>query len=206
MTGHNPTASAAGRGRRPVGTAAGVLLLVLASGCALGPRGAPAPVEERSSEAAPPAAVAPVPAVDAGTDAAVVRPLGEGRVSARPLEEDLPDSARPLHPAVVALLDTASRHERAGDRERAAATLERAIEIEPRNAWLWHRLARVRLEQARYGEAESIAAKSSSLEPGNARLVADNWRLVARARAARGDHAGAREAEAYAERLRPAGE
>jgi tetratricopeptide (TPR) repeat protein len=104
-------------------------------------------------------------------------------------------------PAVIALLDRADQQYQARDLDAAAASLERALRIEPRNPGLWHRLAAVRLEQGQYGQAAQMAGKSNSLAGGDTRLQARNWRLIAAARRAQGDAQGARAAEDRAGRL-----
>lgn len=104
-------------------------------------------------------------------------------------------------PAVIALLDRADRQYQARDLDAAAASLERALRIEPRNPRLWHRLAGIRLEQGQYGQAVQMAGKSNSLAGGDTRLQARNWRLIAAARRAQGDVPGARAAEARASGL-----
>jgi predicted Zn-dependent protease len=101
---------------------------------------------------------------------------------------------RPQSPAVVALLDTAERQANSGDLESAAASLERAIRIDPRNAVLWYHLATVRLAQGDAQAAEQLATKSTSLAPGNSVQQARNWELIARARQAQNDIRGAAEA------------
>jgi tetratricopeptide (TPR) repeat protein len=97
-------------------------------------------------------------------------------------------------PAVVALLDQAKQQAQEGEGERAAATLERAIRIEPRNPWLWHRLAVLRLQQKRYRDAIDMANKSNALADTNRRLISGNYRVIADALAAAGDREGAAEA------------
>ena len=104
--------------------------------------------------------------------------------------------------AVASLLHSARSDTEAGQLASAAASLERAIRIEPRNPRLWHELARVRLKQGDYAQAESVAARSNSWAGGDNALRAENWRLIARAREARGDAAGARAALDAAERQR----
>jgi len=104
--------------------------------------------------------------------------------------------------AVASLLDIARSDTEAGQLASAAASLERAIRIEPRNPRLWHELARVRLKQGDYAQAESVAARSNSWAGGDNTLRAENWRLIARSREARGDAAGARAALDAAERQR----
>ncbi|MCI0506575.1 MAG: tetratricopeptide repeat protein [Gammaproteobacteria bacterium] len=83
---------------------------------------------------------------------------------------------------VLALLDQATKMEEAGNPEKAAATLERALRIEPRNARLWHRLAVIRYQQGQYTQAESLAAKSSTLAQDDWELKRKNAELIERVR------------------------
>ena len=105
-----------------------------------------------------------------------------------------PPAARTESAAIAGLLDGARADAAAGRLTNAAASLERALRIEPRNPRLWQELARVRLKQGEYAQAESTAARSNSWAGGDNRLRAENWRLIAQAREARGDAAGARAA------------
>jgi Tfp pilus assembly protein PilF len=91
-------------------------------------------------------------------------------------------------------MDSARADTAAGKLANAGASLERALRIEPRNPRLWQELSRVRLLQRDYVQAESCAQRSSSWAGSDALLVADNWRLIAQAREARGDADGARAA------------
>jgi len=111
-------------------------------------------------------------------------------------------AARAESIAVASLLDRARSDTEAGQLASAAASLERAIRIEPRNPRLWHELARLRLKQGDFAQAESVAARSNSWAGGDNALRAENWRLIARSREARGDAAGARAALDAAERQR----
>ncbi len=104
-------------------------------------------------------------------------------------------------PAVVALLQDSQRQNDAGQPARAAALLERALRIEPRNATLWQRLADVRLRQGRAAQAESLALKSNSLAGTDTPLQARNWQIIAQARRDQGDVAGARRAQQRAAKL-----
>jgi cytochrome c-type biogenesis protein CcmH/NrfG len=85
-------------------------------------------------------------------------------------------------PAVRALAKRADAEIRANDLAAAAATLERALRIEPNNAGLWSRLAEVRLRQGDGIQAEQLALKSNGLAAGNAALKARNDQIIARAR------------------------
>ncbi len=83
---------------------------------------------------------------------------------------------------VLALLDQATKMEQSGNPEKAAATLERALRIEPKNARLWHRLAVIRYQQGQYTQAESLAAKSSTLAQDDWELKQKNAELIERVR------------------------
>jgi predicted Zn-dependent protease len=104
--------------------------------------------------------------------------------------------------AIASLLEGARTDAAAGRLTNAAASLERALRIEPRNPHLWQELARVRLKQGDYAQVESVAARSNSWAGGDHALRAENWRLIAQAREARGDAAGAKAALEAAERQR----
>ena len=96
--------------------------------------------------------------------------------------------------AVAGLTETARADAQSGNLAGAAASIERALRIEPRNARLWHELARVRLKQEQYAQAENVAARSNSWAGDDRALRAENWRLIAESRKARGDTEGAQKA------------
>lgn len=96
--------------------------------------------------------------------------------------------------AVTALAESARQDAAAGRLNAAAANLERALRIEPRNALLWHELARVNLHQGQPNEAAQFATKSNTFAGDNAALRASNWRLIGQARTQSGDQAGAESA------------
>jgi Flp pilus assembly protein TadD len=98
--------------------------------------------------------------------------------------------------ATLALLEQARREAADGAPERAVATLERAVRIEPSNPWLWHRLAVLRLQQREWELAKGLAEKSNTLARGNPRLLGGNWRVIADAHAGLGDAAGSATARA----------
>lgn len=126
-----------------------------------------------------------------GGGAAVVRGSEpeSGLARAQPLPPQ--SNARPTQgsAAVVALLGQARTQAARGEGEQAAATLERAIRIEPRNAWLWHRLAVLRWQQRRYREAVDLAVKSNTLGAGDSRLAAANNEVISRSCRALGSEA-----------------
>jgi tetratricopeptide (TPR) repeat protein len=85
--------------------------------------------------------------------------------------------------AVAGLLESARADAAAGRLATAAASLERALRIEPRNPRLWQELARVRLQQGDYAQAESTAARSNSWAGNDSALRAENQRIIEEARA-----------------------
>src|SRR4029077_8396675 len=97
-----------------------------------------------------------------------------------------PASAKSENLAIAGLMDSARSDAAAGRLGSAAATLERALRIEPRNPRLWHELAKVRLRQADYGQAENLAARSNTYAGTDAELRAANQKIIADARSARG--------------------
>lgn len=175
-------------------------LIVLVS-CSVAPRGGLPPVVDNSSQAAAgdaagSAGVEVYALPDAGSDNYDLEPLEDG--SPRPLPGPATAPATPPRGgshAVIALLDRAEQYGQSGQVDAAAAALERALRIEPRNARLWSKLAAVRLQQGQPEQAEQLALKSNALSISDRSLQANNWRIVAKARWARGDNNGARQAE-----------
>lgn len=129
----------------------------------------------------------------------VVRPTRPNRPQ-RPLPPSKPKQISSS--AVMALLGRADTEVRSGQLSRAAAILQRALNIEPRNPFIYQRLAAVRLAQQQYGQAETLAYKSNSLAVNNPFIQADNWVLIAESRRMRGDQAGRSQAMAKVKRLR----
>jgi tetratricopeptide (TPR) repeat protein len=112
-----------------------------------------------------------------------------------------PQIARPQPArAVQVLQERAADQQRQGDYAAATVSLERALRIAPDDAVLWHRLADVRRAQQRYDLVAQLAAKSNSLAAASdTALQRANWSLIAEARQALGDSAGAREARLRAD-------
>ncbi|MFW6257872.1 MAG: tetratricopeptide repeat protein [Halochromatium sp.] len=111
-------------------------------------------------------------------------------------------SARPsalapagMPPAVASLAERAEQQRQSGDAGGAAATLERALRIQPQEAYLWNRLARVRLEQGMSDSASKLATRSNALTGDQPALKRNNWEIIANARRQAGDIEGAIEAE-----------
>lgn len=112
-----------------------------------------------------------------------------------------PGAAAGPHAAVVALVDRAERQVRAGHLESAAASLERALRIDPDDASLWQRLARLRLRQGEYRQGEQLARRSLLAAGSDRAAAAAAWRIIAAALRGEGDADGARRAAAHADAL-----
>lgn len=105
------------------------------------------------------------------------------------------------NPAVLGLLVQARADSAENKLQSAAASIERALRIEPRNPWLWQELAKLHLAQGDHTQAESLAARSNTWAGSDTALRAANWRLIAAARSARGDIDGAQAASTRAVEL-----
>jgi hypothetical protein len=157
-----------------------VALVLFASGCVSTPDMTPLPTPDISSSAQIDYSIRrPVPVFASPTSSAESFDSETGQefeaLSAPPTYSN---EATSNSRTVVVLLDKASEQVQWGSPERAAATLERALRIEPKNARLWHRLAILRFQQGKFTLAESLAAKSSILAQGDWHLKQRNAELI----------------------------
>ncbi|MDH4555530.1 tetratricopeptide repeat protein [Pseudomonas sp. BN417] len=92
---------------------------------------------------------------------------------------------------VLALLTTAQQQQGGGDLNGAAASLERAQRIAPREPQVLYRLAEVRLAQGDAAQAEQFARRALTYANGRPAMQASLWDLIARSRDRQGDPSGA---------------
>lgn len=162
-------------------------------GCATsGPATSAAPIVDFSQrikaypESPETRAAAPAPTPTPAETALPDRHAAPAIESSTPTPQDVPAARThaPIatHPAALALLNEAMRQEKSGELEIAAAKLERALRIEPRNPLLWHQLAALRLRQGQTQLAANLAQKSNSYVAANTDLAARNQRIIDRAR------------------------
>jgi predicted Zn-dependent protease len=90
-----------------------------------------------------------------------------------------------------------------GDTTQAAATLERAVRIEPDNPLVWIELGRVRLAENNPTQANAMGRKALALATGDPAAQSSAWHLIADALRAHGDNVGAADADSRAESLAP---
>jgi len=100
-----------------------------------------------------------------------------------------------LSPASTALVAQAHKAASSGDFGLAAATVERAMRIDPDNPLLWIELGRVRLSAGDFGQADSMGRKALSLATGDPRAQSSAWHLIADALRALGRNQEAAEAD-----------
>lgn len=125
-----------------------------------------------------------------------------------PIEE-----SQPLPPPVVreptlgaasrALVSQAQSQVAAKNYPVAAASIERALRIEPDNPLLWIELGKIRQAEGNYSQAENMGRKAVSMAVNAPRAQASAWSLVAESLRARGKNAEAREAQQRAGTARP---
>ena len=184
-------------------------MLVSVPGCATNPYGG-ASVEDHTQQT-PPASTkraAPVtreePTVPESeqhqaTDGGA--PIAQPRPEPEEIKPTQPGPELKSSPAVVALLDNADQLSASGNDEKAIASIERALRIEPKNPILWHKLAKIRLNQGNWDQAIAMSKKSNVLAAGIPSLQSQNWLIIANARHAKGDEAGAQQALKMARKL-----
>ena len=91
------------------------------------------------------------------------------------------ESSKQREPVIIALLNEADAFASKGQSEKAAASIERALRIDPKYALLWHRLAVVRIQQQHWQQAIAMARKSNALAANNNKLKSENWGVIATA-------------------------
>lgn len=143
-----------------------------------GPVGGPGSSQPTTPEAVPPAPT-PIPA---------------------PAPAPAPKSYR-LSAATGALVTQARGATARGDFDAAAATLERALRIEPDNPLVWIEMGRMRLASGDAAQAENMGRRALALAAGAPREQSGAWRLIADALRARGRNVEAQDAAQRAEAL-----
>ena len=106
-----------------------------------------------------------------------------------------------LPAAAVALIRDADQRLRQGDSAGAISRLERAQRIAPRSAEVYFKLAEAYVAGENLGAAEQFTLKGLSLAGNDHRMQRSGWLLLADIRRARGNLAGADQAEDRARAL-----
>ena len=111
---------------------------------------------------------------------------------------DQPKEVREIAPAVLSLLEEADQLRTAGDLLGASARLERAQRIAPTEPEVYFQLSNLRLEQGSLEAAANIATQGVDLSGTDQAMKRDLYTVIARAKDALGDIAGASEARRLA--------
>ena len=85
-------------------------------------------------------------------------------------------------PGVIAtrgLLATVDSNIKHGNYDAAAAGVDRALQISPEDALVWHKLAKLHYVQHYYIQAIAAAHRSNALPGAASHIVAANWYLIA---------------------------
>ena len=121
-------------------------------------------------------------------------------VQPAPWEQPFPRTQKRfgLGPASTALVAEARAQTHAGHYDVAAATIERALRIEPDNPLLWMELGQVRMDEGDAAQADGLEHKAIALATGDSQVQATAWRLIAESLRARGRNQEASEADRQA--------
>lgn len=139
------------------------------------------------------------------------QPNPQGSTQTQPAEQPPPiEESRPLPPVVRepvlgaasrALVSQAQTQLASKNFAVAAASIERALRIEPDNPLLWIELGKVRQAEGNYVQAENMARKALSMATNAPRTQSTAWSLIADSYRARGKNTEAREAQMRAQSL-----
>jgi tetratricopeptide (TPR) repeat protein len=106
-----------------------------------------------------------------------------------------------LNAASRALVDQANVQRKGKNFMQAAATLERALRIEPNNPLLWLEYGELRMDEGNFAQAENMGRKAVASASGDVRTQANAWRLIAESLKARDKNNEAQQAYAKASAL-----
>ncbi|WP_298452712.1 tetratricopeptide repeat protein [uncultured Marinobacter sp.] len=122
----------------------------------------------------------------------------EQQRSSKPSYQDAGDA---LSPAALSLVREADGLLKRGDAQGAIVRLERAQRIAPRSAEVYFKLSEAYVAGNKFGPAEQFTLKGLSLAGNDTRMQRAGWLLLADIRRARGNLAGASQAEERAAAL-----
>ncbi len=164
--------------------------IIAVAACGLTACVVPSPYEPRTPQQPPPVTTEPGVQTQPGTPPETTAPV-------QPLPVPSP-KPKVLGPASKALVAQAQTQLHAGNDALAAATIERALRIEPDSPLLWIELAKIRQDAGNAAQAENLARKALTMAAGDPRSQAAAWRVIAESYRARGRNPEARDADAKA--------
>jgi hypothetical protein len=99
-----------------------------------------------------------------------------------------------LSAATRSLVTQATAQRKSRNFVQAAATLERALRIEPKNPLLWIEYGQLRMDENNYTQAESMGRKALASATGDLRTQSKAWLLIAESYKARNRNGEAQQA------------
>jgi tetratricopeptide (TPR) repeat protein len=152
------------------------LLMLLAVG--IGVAGCTSLSPYESARTPSPATTSPPTSDTQRGDAGAAMPRGE---ASRPVASSEPRPNQPKENAASAVLLEQSRDARAaGSYAEAAASIERALRIDPNNPALWMELAEIKGAEGDFDQAEMMARKALTLAGSDRSIEARAERLLSR--------------------------
>jgi Flp pilus assembly protein TadD len=100
-----------------------------------------------------------------------------------------------LGPAATSLVAQAHTQAKGGNYAPAAATIERALRIEPENPLLWIELGQIRMSEGNAAQGDGMGHKALALATGDPQAQASAWRLIADSLRVRGRNQEAADAD-----------
>ncbi len=145
----------------------------------------------------------------------IPEPVPESEIPAMETQPVIPDAPvetpQPLPPpstrtytlnaASRALVSQAETQRKSKNFVQAAATLERALRIEPNNPLLWIEYGELRMDEGNYAQADNMGRKAVASASGDPRTQANAWRLIGDSLKARNRNGEAQQAYARANAL-----
>ena len=143
------------------------------------------------------------PPTQAHAEALALPSQAQPQAPALPEQPSYRPAQRQFHlgTAAAALVAQAQTQAGGGNYELAAATIERALRIEPENPLVWVELGRLRLRAGEAAQADGIERKALALASGDGPVQGSAWRLIAESLRARGRNQEAAEADHAASSL-----
>jgi len=144
-----------------------------------------------------------VPRPEVGPGSAATQPRPPDVQPPPPPEQPRPTKTFRLGAASLALVSQAHKQAQDGDYGQAAASIERALRIEPSNPLLWTELGYIRLSEHNNDQADAMGRKALALATGDHQAESNAWRLIAESLRQRGRNQEAADADRKSEQLAP---
>lgn len=151
------------------------------------------PVSPAPKSVAPISAIEPLtPPAETNVPAVEPMPVEPPAPAPEPAIPTMPPvSTASFSSPVLALASEADQNYQSGQYDAAAAKLERALRIDPRNAALTYKLANIRMKQEQPRLAEELAKKAALLAGTDRDIKKRSWLLIAESKRLQKDTEGA---------------